>query len=151
MSTELEIEENFKKDFGGLRGLKIHGLSDRFGEIVISVSHPFIFDSRQLPKEYKGFRVHTGIPEDELPKEFQIKGFWGGYVWAYQRYENFIDRCIDQIREELKNPNLTKEDALDAFCPGNDFKAWVEQCKIWERQGVIPKYSEEKIISVPKI
>lgn len=132
------VEENFQRDFGHLQGLRIDGVGDRFGEIVIGVEYPFIFDRRQTPEFYQGIRVHGGIPITALPGEFLTPG----YVWAYQRYEKFVDRCEDEIRRKLANPTMTKEEMLDALCFGGDFRKWVDICKKWEAEGVIPKYED---------
>ena len=123
MSYETIITE-FKKQFGHLQkaGLEIHGIANLIGDLnVISISAPFIFNRTTLPKRFMGLNLREGIAE--LPKEFQ-------YLHA------------DIIRDVLNNPEMKREEMLDALCFG-DFNSHKEKCIEWEKEGKIPKWANK--------
>ena len=132
----------FKKQYGYLEkyGLQVHGIGDLVGQSVISISTPFIFDRTKLPGKFMGFDLRDGTPEIELPIEFQNIDKDTEYIWAYQRFENYVDEHADQIRHLLKNPAMTRKEMLDALCFGN-FDQHKEQCTRWEKEGKIPKWN----------
>ena len=133
----------FKKEFESLPGMRdVNCGINHGGTWVISYSHPFIFDERKAPPStYLGVDIKGSTPLNEMPEEFQTTD--GEYVWAYQRYEKFVDRCADQIRQGLGNPNMSREEMLDALTTGGNFQAWKSQCQIWEEQGQIPRYQDK--------
>lgn len=139
------VLEKFKAEFNHLPGIHNIGYGNNHGSTwVIDYSHPFIFDQRKAPPAvYLGVDVKGGSPGSEMPEEFQTGDVKQEYVWAYQRYEKFVDRCGDQIGQELGNPNMSREEMLDALTPGGNFQSWRSQCQIWEEQGTIPRYQEK--------
>lgn len=128
--------EHLKKD-----GLKIQGIASLIGGIdAISVSTPFIFDNRLIPQEFMGLKVRKGISEDDLPEEFKNIDNEKEYIWAYQRFESFVDNNCDLIRRRLGSDQMSREEMLDAICFG-DFMAHKTQCIKWEMEGAIPKWN----------
>jgi hypothetical protein len=86
-----------------------------------------------------GLTVRKGIHENDLPVEFKNIDKEKEYLWAYQRFEAFVDKHVDLIRQKLGNSNMTKDEILDAICFG-DFKAHKAQCLKSEIEGKIPKW-----------
>ena len=86
-----------------------------------------------------GLIVRSGIPESEMPLDFQSIDNNKEYIWAYQRFEEFVDNNIGLIRKTLGKPDMTREDILDAICFG-DFKKHRDMCLQWENDGAIPKW-----------
>ncbi|HYG37366.1 MAG TPA: hypothetical protein VD908_02050 [Cytophagales bacterium] len=122
-------------------GLKINGKANLIGETnVISISTPFIFDNRLIPNEFMGLTVRRGINENDLPDEFKNSDKEIEYIWAYQRFEIFVDNHSDLIRQKLGNIHMTRDEILDAICFG-DFETHKTQCKKFEVEGKIPKWS----------
>jgi hypothetical protein len=137
------IITEFKKQFGYLEkaGLKIHGIANLIGEHdVIHISAPFIFDRAKLPKKFMGLNLRMEIAE--LPKEFQDINDDKEYIWAFQRFEKYVDNHADIIRSILRNPEMKKEEMLDALCFG-DFNDHKEKCIEWEKDGKIPKWTNK--------
>jgi hypothetical protein len=138
-----KILNSFRSQYSYLKkfGLKIDGLGDLMGENVISVSHPLIFDMRMLPKEFKGIVIRSGIHDIDLYDEFKISNNQKEYIWAYQRFELFVDKHVDEIRIKLENPELTRSEMLDAICFGN-FAEHKCRCIEGETTGRIPKWEK---------
>ncbi|MBC8343904.1 MAG: hypothetical protein ISR55_06870 [Bacteroidetes bacterium] len=144
----LDVLERFKKKYAYLEefGLKFHGLQEINSEkrtTVISISKPLIFDSRLIPDKFEGLRIKRTI-HGKLPKEFKVRkpdndGNMLDYVWAPERFELFIDRNMNEIREKLEQPEMTREDILDALCFG-DFEAHKMKCERLIMLGKIPAY-----------
>lgn len=141
------VLEKFKEEFGKIEKLKI---SDKIGIYhggtwALHVEHPFIFDKRKIPSTYLGIDVRGGASIKDMPKEFQTKSTdpREEYAWAPERFEKFVDRSIDQIRKELGNPNMSREEILDALL-GSDFQKHIKHCKEWEKEGLIPKYRDKE-------
>jgi hypothetical protein len=125
-----KVVEKFKKDYGNIPHLKMNvflGSPDSIAWFII-VNHPFIFDHKKIPKKYLGFEIQGSTLLDDLPVEFQVKDTTQEYIWAPWRFEKFVDRCIDSIRQELGNHNMSRDEILDALCFG-DFQAHVSRCK----------------------
>ena len=144
MNYDTVISE-FSKQYSHLKkyGLKIHGISNLIGEHnVISISTPFIFDRTKLPDSFMGFDLRDGTPESEMPVEFQSIDSNTGYIWAYQRFEDYVDHNAKLIRETLDNPNMTRKEMLDALCFG-DFDQHKQMCEKWEIEGKIPKWTKK--------
>ena len=121
-------------------GLKVTGMVHLINDIVvISIQTPFIFDRTKLPNQFMGFDIRDETPENELPIEFQIPNDDNEYIWAYQRFEKYVDAHHDLIRNTLNNPSLTRIQMLDALCFGN-FEEHKSMCIQWENDGIIPKW-----------
>lgn len=135
------ILNEFKRQFGHLKkyGLKIEGVADLMGNGVISISKPFIFDNRKLPEKFMGLNIRGGTVDTELPVEFQNLDRDREYIWAYQRFEEYVDKHADLIRKTLGKPDMTRDEMLDALCFG-DFRRHKEMCVKWENEGTIPKW-----------
>lgn len=101
---------------------------------VIKVSKPFIFDNREIPEKFEGIKLQKRI-SGELPEEFKVDK--ERFIWAPDRYEKFVDRCGDEIKEALGDDELTREDMLDAVCGGN-FQAHILKVTAWAKEGRIP-------------
>lgn len=118
-----EILKNFESKYGNLKkkGLRIEGMTmidPKRKKHVINVSRPFLFDTRLIPKKYEGLEVKgkiTGL----LPDEFKVDREKNEYVWAPERFENYVDRCGAEIRKAFQNPVMTREEMLDALCFGS--------------------------------
>ncbi len=141
----IKVLGEFKEDFGHIPGIHDIAPGNYHGSVwVISYSHPFIFDQRKAPpSDFLGVDIRGGTPINEMPEEFQITDGKKEYVWAYQRYEKFVDRCADQIRKELGDSSMSREEMLDALTPGGNFQAWKSQCKTLEEKNKIPRYQDK--------
>jgi hypothetical protein len=140
--------ERFEKKFGHLKkkGLRINGLKmidPKRKKHVIDVSRPLIFDNRLLPKSFEGLDVKAIIHGD-LPTEFMIdrtKPDWQKtqYIWAPERFEHFVDRCSTEIKKQLGNQNMSRDEMLSALCFG-DYVAHKEKTDQLVKEGKIPRY-----------
>src|SRR4029078_6813166 len=118
-----ETLERFEKKFAHLKkkGLRVNGLKmidAKRKKHVIDISRPLLFDNRQLPKSFEGLEVKA-IVSGDLPVEFVIdrtRPDWQkkDYVWAPERFEHYVDRCADEIKEKLGDPKMTREEMLSA-------------------------------------
>ena len=141
--------ERFEKKFGYLKkkGLRINGLKmidPKRKKHVIDVSRPLIFDNRLLPKSFEGLDVKAIIHGD-LPSEFKIDRTnpdWQKkeYIWAPERFEHFVDRCSTEIKKQLGNLNMTRDEMLSALCFG-DYEAHKKKTDQLVLEGKIPVYS----------
>ncbi|MBL0105135.1 MAG: hypothetical protein IPP51_16015 [Bacteroidetes bacterium] len=141
--------ERFEKKFGHLKkkGLRINGLKmidPKRKKHVIDVSRPLIFDNRLLPKSFEGLDVKAIIHGD-LPNEFQIdrtKPDWQKkeYIWAPERFEIFVDRCGPEIKKQLGNLTMSRDEMLSALCFG-DYLAHKEKTQQMVKEGKIPSYA----------
>ena len=117
-----EILNHFQTKFKPLtkEGLRIQGLSmidPKRKKHVIMISKPFVFDNRKLPKVYDGLEIKSKI-EGDLPNEFKVDAKLE-YIWAPQRFEQFVDRCGDEIRKKFKKPEMSRNEMLDALAFGS--------------------------------
>ena len=126
-----QIGQEFKKKYGHLRGLEIHGISNCHGGLVIGVSRPLIFDRRLLPDYFLGFPVYETVKD--MPEDFAI---YKKYIWAPENYEHYVDLHADEIKKELGKPDMSRKEMLSVLC-GMDFDKWIEQCRSW---GMTDKY-----------
>ncbi len=140
-----EILKQFESKYGMLKkkGLRIEGLSmidPKRKKHVILVSKPFMFDNRQLPKTYEGLDIKAKI-EGTLPKEFSLNkdAVRKEYVWAPNRFEKFVDRCSDEIKKQFNNPNMSRQDMLDALAFGN-FEEHKKKSLQMMKDGKIPPF-----------
>ncbi len=141
--------DRFEKKFGHLKkkGLRINGLKlidPKRKKHVIDVSRPLIFDNRLLPKSFEGLDVKMIIHGD-LPNEFKIDRTtpdWQKkeYIWAPERFEIFVDRCATEIKKQLGNTSMTRDEMLSALCFG-DFTAHKEKTETLIAEGKLPSYT----------
>src|SRR5438874_4183586 len=146
--TLYETLERFEKKFGSLKkkGLRVNGLKmidPKRKKHVIDVSRPLVFDNRQLPKSFEGLEVKAVISGD-LPVEFNVdrtKPEWQKkeYIWAPERFENYVDRCPDEIKKKLGNPKMSRDEMLAALCFGN-FIEHKKKTLLLIKEGKIPGY-----------
>ena len=97
----------------------------------IDVKHPFVFDVRLIPDEFKGIPVKN-IWVGEFPKEFPSSNeSLPLEVWyAPERYERFVVENLSLLTEKLQIPNLTKMEALDALTGGfQKHKDWCNELR----------------------
>jgi hypothetical protein len=120
-----EIEREFKREYGHLKGLDIHGIGNCHGSLVIGGTHKLVFDRRLLPHDYLGLPLYFTITD--IPGDFQA---FGSYIWAPENYERLVDQHADTVRKELGNPDMSREEMLHALC-GREFDKWVEICRGW--------------------
>ena len=140
--------DRFEKKFGHLKkkGLRINGLKmidPKRKKHVIDISRPLIFDNRLLPKSFEGLEVKAIIHGD-LPTEFKIdrtKPDWQKkeYIWSPERFENFVDRCGPEIKKQLGNLNMTRDEMLSALCFG-DYEAHKKKTEILVLEGKVPSF-----------
>lgn len=140
--------DRFEKKFGHLKkkGLRINGLKmidAKRKKHVIDVSRPLIFDNRLLPKSFEGLEVKA-IIHGEMPTEFKIdrtKPDWQKkeYIWAPERFESFVDRCGPEIKKQLGNLNMTRDEMLSALCFG-DYEAHKKKTAQLVEEGKVPVY-----------
>ena len=141
--------DRFEKKFGHLKkkGLRINGLKmidPKRKKHVIDVSRPLIFDNRLLPKSFEGLEVKAIIHGD-LPTEFKIDRTvpdWQKkvYIWAPERFETFVDRCSVEIKKQLGNANMSRDEMLSALCFG-DYSAHKEKTDTLIAEGKLPSYT----------
>ena len=111
---------------------------------VIDVSRPLIFDNRLLPKSFEGLDVKAIIHGD-LPTEFKIDRTnpdWQKkeYIWAPERFEHLVDRCSTEIKKQLGNLNMSRDEMLSALCFG-DYEAHKKKTDQLVLEGKLPGYS----------
>lgn len=140
-----EILKHFESKYGLLKkkGLRIEGLSmidPKRKKHVILVSKPFMFDNRQLPKTYEGLDIKAKI-EGVLPKEFAFNkdAVKKEYVWAPMKFEKYVDRCSDEIRKNFNNPEMSRQEMLDALAFGN-FEEHKKKSLQLMKDGKIPPF-----------
>ena len=140
MNTD-NILNAFRSQYGHLKkyGLKIEGIANLIDDCnVICVSIPFIFDCRQLPNRFRELDLRISIIESEMPEEFKKIDKSKEYIWAYQRYEKYVDKNADIICKTL-GKQMSRDEMLDALCD-RDFKAHKQRCIKWENEGKIPQW-----------
>jgi hypothetical protein len=146
-----EILKSFETKYGYLKkkGLTIEGLAmvdPKKKKHVIKISRPLVFDNRQLPKKFEGLDVKTNIQmKEDMPSEFKVNRakpdwFKKEYIWAPERFEKYVERCSDEIKKNLGNPNMSKKEMLDALCFG-DFKEHKKKVQTLIKEGKLPAYS----------
>jgi hypothetical protein len=128
-----DIAADFRAKYGHIPGIEVDGPGVYHGgSWVIGVRHPFVFDRRTLPGEHLGIQVHTSLRD--LPAEFQDGTRKYSYVWAPPHYEQFVDRCAEQIRTELRRSDISRDEMLSALV-GMPFTEFVERCRALVREG----------------
>ena len=104
--------------------LDIQGFGNVHGSLELVVLHPFVFDNRLIPGSFLGLAVRSSLSEP-LPDDFEK---FTGYVWAPENYANFVDKHADQVRSGLGEPEMSRDEMLNALI-GMPFEQWVEQCR----------------------
>lgn len=140
-----EILKSFESKFGSLKkkGLRIEGLSmidPKRKKHVIMISKPFLFDNRLLPKTYEGLDIKSKI-EGGLPEEFKIEKevVKKDYLWAPVKFEKYVDRCSDDIKKQFNNPNMSRNEMLDALAFGS-FEDHKKKTLTLMQEGKIPTF-----------
>ncbi len=118
-----QIELEFRREYDGLPGLVIHGGSNCHGSLVLGVTHRLIFDRRQLPEHFLGMRVYSTV--SGIPDDFRV---YPTYVWAPENWLHLVDNHADQVRTELGNPDMPRDEMLRALV-GMEFEDWIEACR----------------------
>jgi hypothetical protein len=147
-----EILKSFETKYGYLKkkGLTIEGLAIvdvKKKKHVIKISRPLIFDNRLIPKRFEGLDVKTNIKLGvDMPAEFDVdrsQPDWHKkqYIWAPERFERYVDRCENEIKDQLNNPQITKPEILDALCFGN-FEEHKQKSIQLIKEGKLPAYCE---------
>ena len=62
------------------------------------------------------------------------------YIWAPERFEIFVDRCATEIKKQLGNTSMTRDEMLSALCFG-DFTAHKEKTETLIAEGKLPSYT----------
>ncbi len=148
----VQVLDIFEEALGDTPSLDINGLfAQPSGTWAIEVEHPFIFDRHKykIPGMFLGVEIKEKITDSTLPDEFLVEDHNTEYIWAPERFNAYVDRCEDKIRQELGNPDLSHDDILDILCPTGDFLNWMAQCRQWEKEGIIPRY-EDKDAHIPR-
>ena len=138
-----QILKNFEEKYGSLKkkGLRIEGLNmidPKRKKHVILISKPFLFDNRTLPKIYEGLEIKAKI-EGELPEEFKPKEGKKEYTWSPSKFEKFVDRCSSDIKKKFNNPDMSRNEMLDALAFGN-FEEHKKKCIQLVKEGKIPPF-----------
>lgn len=120
----------------GMEVIEIKGIER---DAVIFVSTPFMFDRREVPEKFMRMPVRQMISQNTLPQEFQNLDKEKEYVWAYQRFEQYVKANSGHIKEAMDNPDMTRKDMLDALCFG-DFEKHKETCETLEENQKIPSW-----------
>ncbi|UTW60971.1 hypothetical protein KFE98_13165 [bacterium SCSIO 12741] len=151
----LQILDRFQGKYKHLtkKGLIIEGMvvvDHARRQNAISVSKPFLFDNRLIPKKFEGLTVKKRIVGD-MPEEFQIDrtvADWHkfDYIWAPERFEMYVDRCLGEIRTALGNNELTREEALDALCFG-EFEEHKRKVARLIREGKVPAFGASRVVA----
>jgi hypothetical protein len=123
-----QIKEEFRREYGHLRGLTINGIGNCHGSTVLGLTTQLVFDHRLLPKSYLCIPVYELVAD--LPKDFKQND---EYVWAPENYEYFVEHHAEEIRKELDNPNMSRDEMLSALC-GMEFNKYVEICRSFDRK-----------------
>lgn len=96
-------------------------------EDTINIWVPFVFDHRQIPKIYEGIPVQTIIFSDSIPKHYfkagKDKSFLKRDIDKPEDFIDFVDEFEDDIKMTFNNPDITKNDILDALAYG-DFEEY---------------------------
>ncbi|HET6245835.1 MAG: hypothetical protein H0V01_12270 [Bacteroidetes bacterium] len=143
-----DILKKFEDKYVNLKkkGMQVEGLlliDPKRKKHVISISRPFVFDNRNLPKRYETLEIKSKI-QGELPQEFKINREnpdWQKteFIWAPERFEHFVDRCSTEIRKKLDQPEMSRNEMLDALCFGN-FQEHKAKCEAMVKEGKIPAF-----------
>ncbi|MBA3665764.1 MAG: hypothetical protein H0W61_16400, partial [Bacteroidetes bacterium] len=70
------------------------------------------------------------IKKDAVKKE---------YVWAPLKFEKYVDRCSEDIRKQFGNPDMTRQEMLDALAFGS-FEEHKKKSLQLMKEGKIPPF-----------
>ncbi|HAW51554.1 MAG TPA: hypothetical protein DCX54_04375, partial [Flavobacteriales bacterium] len=84
-------------------------------------------------------RIHGDLPEEFQIDREAVDWHKREYVWAPERFEKYVDRCGDEIKKALGDPDMTREDMLNALCFG-DFQKHKKKVNSLISQGKLPTY-----------
>lgn len=133
----IELIEQFKKENKELMMLRPEiGIDnivvDEQGRpcdiLSVRVGHEFIFDKSLIPNLYNGYEVIPYLMEDypdEFPKDETLDKIYKAF--PAESYKKFVAANIGSIREKLKAPKITVNEALDVIFAG-DFKQYEQWC-----------------------
>lgn len=145
------LEQEFLEKYSELinKGLVFNGI--RVNEFVfppewkISVQHPFLFDHRKIPNNFKGIKVErsTSVSLEELP--FDHRAYYPQTFFDYEEnpfgkipFEEIYHpdkylKLLNDYREDylrvLNAPSLTDQDILDIMSFDGDFEAHRVKCE----------------------
>lgn len=93
----------------------IPGTGNVHGSLMLVVLRPFIFDKSAAPEHFMGVPVRYTLNQP-VPDGFQIHR---KYIWAPENYLHFVEEYAADIRRELGNQGMTKEEMLPHLlgCP----------------------------------
>ena len=110
--------------------IKFGSLASYHGNVpVVEVVTPFVFDIRQFPSKHRGLW---------LLHHFSGAGYSFGAdptdAFSPQWMEDFVDSNEAQVRDQLGNPEMSREEILDALSAGIGFKTrgFADLRKEWE-------------------
>ena len=63
------------------------------------------------------------------------------YIWAPERFEHFVDRCSLEIKKQLGNPAMSRDEVLSALCFG-DYEAHKVKTQQMITEGKLPAYGK---------
>ena len=115
-----EITKAFRASYPHL---EIRGIGNVFGNLMLVVLRPFIFDKRAAPDSFMGLNIRYTLTE-QVPDGFDVNS---EYVWAPENYLTFVDNHASRIRAELGEANMNREEMLEALI-GMPFDDWIERC-----------------------
>jgi len=112
----------------------IQGIDPNEKEIYVAIKTPFMFDRRKLRNITTTIYPHIqDYPyiSDGFPQDFVNLVNPKTQIHEPENFQIYVTKYIEKIREDLKQPNLTQQEALDALVPNGDFNDWETQCKLW--------------------
>jgi hypothetical protein len=83
-------------------------------QINITVFRNFIFDVRLIPKDFKGITVKDVTINFEV-FIMEDSTLHSEDIYLPEHYIKFVDTNLQLIREQLKSPNMSRYEALDAL------------------------------------
>lgn len=162
--TERELQADFEKQFAAQikKGLQFSGvfpLPDKDGLAKnvkedaqvhplthrLFLSRPFIFDIRQLPKSFCGFKLSYVVPVDTIPDEFRLDEediLPFDICWSAENIIAYAEKHAPDICEQLSDYTLTLKDICDMIADG-DFERHKKLCEEERVKRISAATSEE--------
>lgn len=131
--TNEEIEKAFLRIYGYLqnKGMHYNGLYRSDKAMYHSITVPFVFDHRSLPKTFDGISLQVSIidfpseyfpePENDTVPLFEY--------YSPERYMKFVKDHFESIKRKLNLLSADKEEILDAIACGS-FQGHIEWCEL---------------------
>jgi hypothetical protein len=124
-----KIENAFKIEFANdlINGMMYHGLYGEESELHHSLTIPFIYDQRKIPKEFLNIPIVVTVTD--FPKVYFIEPVDDSIaLYEYydpQRYIRFVNHNYEMLKARLLLNRATKAEVLDALT-GNfsNFLSW---------------------------